>query len=32
MHLRDQGKLTFEKRGNAYLDSKESLENIKPKS
>ena len=32
MHHRLQGKLEFEKRGNAYFYSKESLEKIKPKS
>ncbi|MEM5540705.1 hypothetical protein [Olleya sp. AS48] len=29
MHYRVQGKLKFEKRGNAYFYSKESIENIK---
>jgi hypothetical protein len=32
MHFRLQGKLKFEKRGNAYFYTKESLEKIKPKS
>ena len=32
MHYRTQGKLEFEKRGNAYFYTKESLEKIKPKS
>jgi hypothetical protein len=32
MHFRLQGKLEFNKRGNAYFYSKESLEKIKPKS
>jgi hypothetical protein len=31
-HFRVQGKLEFEKRGNAYFYSKESLEKVKPKS
>jgi len=30
MHYRVQGKLEFEKRGNAYFYSKESVEKIKP--
>lgn len=30
MHYRIQGKLEFEKRGNAYYYSKESIEKIKP--
>jgi len=29
MHYRTQGKLEFEKRGNAYFYSKESLNNLK---
>lgn len=29
MHFRVQGKLEFEKKGNAYLYSKESVEKIK---
>ena len=29
MHYRVQGKLEFEKRGNAYFYSKESLEKVK---
>ena len=29
MHYRTQGKLEFEKRGNAYFYSKESLRNLK---
>lgn len=32
MHYRIQGKLEFEKRGNAYFYSEESLNKIKPKS
>ncbi|WP_298883680.1 hypothetical protein [uncultured Polaribacter sp.] len=32
MHYRVQGKLEFEKRGNAYFYSEASLEKIKPKS
>jgi hypothetical protein len=32
MHYRVQGKLEFEKRGNAYFYSMKSIEKIKPKS
>lgn len=32
MHYRVQGKLEFEKRGNAYFYTKESIKKIKPKS